>query len=407
MQSQRLRSAGLLTIVALGTLLRMLYALRTPYWMHAYDWQGHHQYIRFLFENGHLPAATFGWETFQPPLYYVLCALWLKYTAFLGFGYGSLQIISVTMSIMTLLVGLWIGTILFSKNDTGALIFGLLIAVFPGLIVLSSQITNDGLLTLLLFIVIGLLLRWKESKRTRDVMAASVVLGLALLTKSTALLLLPVLALSILTAANISWKRRVAVFGGSIILITIIAGWFFVLRFGIEGQTSIVGNDSSTHELITVPLRLRDFVTFNPFTTIHFPFTDDLTTPRREILFEHLFKTAHFGHHYFVPMRLASLLLLSGIGMLVMMLIGMRSHHLRGRMMLLSICAVMIIGIVLHRFHTPSVANEDFRFIVPIIIPIIAFSVHAAIESRRKYAPIALIGTYASLCFVVVLRFLS
>lgn len=403
MQSHRLRSAGLLTILALGALLRMLYAVSTPYWVHAYDWQGHHQYIRFIFENGHLPAATFGWETFQPPLFYVVCAAWLKYTAFLEFGYGSLQIISIAMSIMTLITGLWIGTMIFQKNDTGALLFGLLIAVFPGLIVLSSQITNDGLLTLLLFILIGLLLRWQESKRTIDILSASAVLGLALLTKSTALLILPVLVLSILTATNVPRKHKAALMAGAIMIVMIIAGWFFVLRFGIEKQTSIVGNETGTHELITVPLVLRDFVTFNPIMVMLFPLTDDLTTPRREILFEHLLKTAHFGHHYVVPKRLASVLLLTGCFMLVMMLIGVRSKHVLGRMMLLSMCAVLIIGIVLHRFHTPSVANEDFRFIVPVIIPIFAFAVHAATESRKKYGRIALVGTYASLCFAVVL----
>lgn len=407
MKARLLRTAGLVTIAALGALLRMLYAVATPYWTHAYDWQGHQQYILFLLENGHLPSATFGWETFQPPLYYVTCALWLKYTAIVEFGYGSLQSISVAISIATLLVGLWIGMLLCKENLTGALIFGLIMAVFPGLIVLSSQITNDGLVTLLLFIVIGLLLRWNEFRQTKDVIAASIVLGFAILTKSTALLLIPVLVISIVTAANISKKRMAILLSGTLMILVIITGWFFVLRFGIEGQTSFVGNEAGIHKSIIVPLATKDFVTFNPFTTIYFPFTDDITTPRREILFERLFKTAHFGHHYFEPIRLGSTLVVSGLVMLVFMLLGMRSKKFPGKIILLSVFAVFIVGVFIHRFRTPSIANAHFRFIVPMIIPVIAFAVHAATDTRKKYVRIALVGAYASLCFAVTMRLLS
>lgn len=406
MKTRRLRTAGLVTIAALGALLRMLYAVATPYWTHAYDWQGHQQYIRFLLENGHLPSATFGWETFQPPLYYVTCALWLKYTAIVGFGYGSLQSISVAISIATLLVGLWIGILLLKENLTGALIFGLIMAVFPGLVVLASQISNDGLVTLLLFIVIGLLLRWNEYRQTRDVIAASIVLGLAILTKSTALLLIPVLVISIVTASHLSKKRMAILLSATLMSLVIITGWFFVLRFGVEGQTSLVGNETGIHKSIIVPLAAKDFVTFNPFTTINFPFTDDLTTPRREILFERLIKTAHFGHHYFAPIQLASTLIVSGLAMLVLMLFGMRSQKFPGRIILVTVFVVLIVGVIAHRFRTPSIANAHFRFIVPIIIPVIAFAVHAATDSRKKYMRIALVGAYASLCFAVTMTLL-
>jgi len=40
-----------------------------------YDWGGHVDYIKYLAANHALPAATEGWEMFQPPLYYACSAV--------------------------------------------------------------------------------------------------------------------------------------------------------------------------------------------------------------------------------------------------------------------------------------------------------------------------------------------
>src|ERR1035438_5169722 len=43
-----------------------------------YDVTGHLPYIRYIQENHALPLASEGWEMFQPPLYYVVCAAILQ-----------------------------------------------------------------------------------------------------------------------------------------------------------------------------------------------------------------------------------------------------------------------------------------------------------------------------------------
>jgi len=65
--------------------------------------------------------------------------------------------------------------------------------------------------------------------------------------------------------------------------------------------------------------------------------------------------------------------------------------------------AVLLAGIVLHRFHTPSVSNEDFRFIVAIIIPLFAFAIQATLELHNKILGYVLIAVYALLSTVVVI----
>lgn len=387
-----------------GTALRVLYVFGNPHWFHSYDWQGHREYILFILEQSRLPPAAFGWETFQPPLYYVISAIWMKLAAFVGQGYESLQILSIIISIITLGVGLWIGTMLFKENAVGAFLFGLIIAVFPGLVFLSSQITNDGLLTMLMFIAIGLLLRWNVFRKKSDVMKASFTLGLALLTKSTALLLLPILAASIIFAIGLSLRQKVRILVISSLIIVTMTGWFFAYRFLIEKETSIVGNQARTDSSLIVPLAIRDFIVFNPFITVVHPFTDDLTSPRREILFEDLFKTAHFGNRYVTPMQLASLLLLSGLFVITISLVGCFVQRLPGSIVLNLTAAFLLLGIILHRYITPSTANQEMRFILPIIIPIAAYAIQATMKCKKSTVMHVLIGVYAALSVAVIVR---
>ena len=42
------------------------------------DAQDHYDYISYVLEKGRLPLATEGWQMFQPPLFYMVCALILE-----------------------------------------------------------------------------------------------------------------------------------------------------------------------------------------------------------------------------------------------------------------------------------------------------------------------------------------
>ena len=67
-----------------------------------FDWQGHLDYIQYIAKHWKVPIATDGWEMFQPPLYYLISAVILKFSG------GSLKAIQT----FTTLAGL--GNLLFS-----------------------------------------------------------------------------------------------------------------------------------------------------------------------------------------------------------------------------------------------------------------------------------------------------
>ena len=57
-----------------GVLLRCVYAASTPYFVRAWDWDGHLEYITHVADHWTIPSAASGWETYQPPLYYFAAA---------------------------------------------------------------------------------------------------------------------------------------------------------------------------------------------------------------------------------------------------------------------------------------------------------------------------------------------
>jgi tetratricopeptide (TPR) repeat protein len=63
-------------MLVVGTAVRVNNALQFPI-LHGYDAFAHFTYVWFLAETGRVPAATAGWEFFQPPAYYALMlAFW-------------------------------------------------------------------------------------------------------------------------------------------------------------------------------------------------------------------------------------------------------------------------------------------------------------------------------------------
>lgn len=56
-------------ILLLGIAIRVVYVSGTPYSVRAHDTGGHVEYIKYVANEGRLPAPMLGWETHQPPLY--------------------------------------------------------------------------------------------------------------------------------------------------------------------------------------------------------------------------------------------------------------------------------------------------------------------------------------------------
>jgi hypothetical protein len=95
--------------VALAGLLAVQYLGVTTPWVRQHDVEGHREYVNYLVSDGILPAVKQGWETWQPPLYYALAAIWRK--LFSGFSYDDpfrpVQFLAAALYLATLVLALY------------------------------------------------------------------------------------------------------------------------------------------------------------------------------------------------------------------------------------------------------------------------------------------------------------
>ncbi len=164
-----------------------------------YDVDGHIAYIHYIQEHHSLPRADEGWEMFQPPLYYLLGAGLL--------GALSLAVTQdagvMALRVMGLLTGVghlvlvWASLRLLFPGDRSKPRWGLLMAaVLPPVLYLSQYVSNEGLAAAMVSACVYLTLRMlrQEHISWKAWTGLGLCLGAALLTKPTALLVIPAAA---------------------------------------------------------------------------------------------------------------------------------------------------------------------------------------------------------------------
>jgi 4-amino-4-deoxy-L-arabinose transferase-like glycosyltransferase len=67
-------------------------------------------------------------------------------------------------------------------------------------------------------------------------------LGLAILTKSNAWVLLPFLLAMVFIKTPRDWKAWSSRMGGAMVILAAICGWYFLIRYSMESQGGVVGN---------------------------------------------------------------------------------------------------------------------------------------------------------------------
>jgi hypothetical protein len=226
------------------------------------DVKGHLQYISYLFENGRIPLATEGWQMFQPPLYYLLAAA--VYHSFLSLF--SAETIIRILKLLSFLCGMVQVEICYrtlrnaypgkeSLQVIGTLLGGLL----PMNLYMSQSLGNEPLVGCLTALLILLTCRISSgvSGVTRETaILMGFTLGLALLTKVTAILIVPLLlffvSVEIMKRSDSPGEgiRSVARFVIIALCIALtVAGWYY-LRNLIEMGRFFVGGWDAIRDIV-------------------------------------------------------------------------------------------------------------------------------------------------------------
>lgn len=205
------------------------------------DEPAHWEFIRDLATGRGLPEFTSGagnYEAHQPPLYYAT-AVWAWWIAGER-GVILARLWSVVLGALTLLAawqvtGCLLGCLWWTRlAAVGALAF------IPGRLFIMASISNDPMFELWATLTLWLSLRGiGEGIATRGAAILGLCLGLALLAKTSAIVLGPVAALAL--ALEPSWRReglcRLAANAGIVaLMVTALWGWWVARNMLLYGE---------------------------------------------------------------------------------------------------------------------------------------------------------------------------
>ncbi len=215
-----------------------------------FDADHHAQYVRYLLERRALPLADEGWQMFQPPLYYVLTALGVAATGTQVDGPGAAWIVRLLglASGLAHLAVVAAGLRLLFPRDTRSQVLGLTVAGFlPCMLSMHQFIGNEPLMAAFaggaLLVTLHSL---KGPPRLSRELVLGALLGLAILSKISALLLLPpVFGALLFCALRDSAGRRRRLLGLMAVSGTLLAvcGWYFVRVWQKFGTPFVGGWD--------------------------------------------------------------------------------------------------------------------------------------------------------------------
>jgi tetratricopeptide (TPR) repeat protein len=244
--ARRLEKTLLLVVAGLWLLLFWNNARQFPF--HAgFDSKEHLKYINYIQEHRALPLPNEGWEMYQPPLYYLIAA-------------GSLSACDLSVNDpMSIYVLRWLGAFFGIANfvlvflslrlllPVRAALIGLLMAAFlPMHLYLAHYVTNELLSATLTTAALYLCLRLlrSDTPHTLQFVWVGLALGAAMLTKATAILLLPIVIAAV-AGKLVAARAPIATFLQNLAVLLAICfagcGWYYAriwLRFG----TPLLGN---------------------------------------------------------------------------------------------------------------------------------------------------------------------
>ncbi|MCL6588892.1 MAG: hypothetical protein K6U80_02960 [Firmicutes bacterium] len=412
-----------------GFVMRWLYFLITPYYIREYDVDGHIHYIDYILKHGSIPARNEGWETFQPPLYYLTAAFIYKVANLLGvqstfYLYRVVQFLSLLFSMGFLLASLLIFKETLtnlsrpkskkkksqalsgppersaqpaqSNNDWIIALMLSLITFWPSGIIHSARIGNDPMFYFLYAWGLFFLVKWRYDQKDRNLYASFVLTTLCFITKANALVLYGVTGIIYLW--NLIKKRNPQKYLFKTAILLIIFSMGFMITFGASVAEKL--NGSKAHFLAPnmpdlgpqeVGNRLINYLWFDLPSFINEPYVYSWEEKAgRQYFWNFNLKTALISEfHFDSAFHRTSTFLLTIIflGMILFVITGLvmilRKEFKKHLILFLNLI-LLYVAAVLFRYSIPASCAQDFRYIFPALISFCFFYGYALLFYRRK-----------------------
>ena len=406
----RLRAHQWLPIcLALGVICA--YWSVTPWTVRAHDvsnGDGHIDYVIRVADTLTLPKPNEGWELFQPPLYYLGGAAICSWARWLHLpGPESLQAYSLALWLVFLAASAAVLQIVLRRRKARVAIAATAVALWPSGIILSICITNDIGLYACCGMATLMMVRWWHGARRHHLVQASFWVGLALLTKTSALVLVGALGMLLLLRLLRHQRWRHTQVWWQCLLAMSIVGAGFMLSVGKkmyyyrQGMIPdwLTGNSAaSLGDWLKVPAKLANFIPLDIPTFVTVPWltlTDDASG--RSNFWNVLLRSSLLGEFHFSG-QLQQYIAWGWGGVLLMLLVfALRQAHLLTDLRIvwrqapwLALGVLWIASLISFRIHVAYACNNDFRYVLPVIVPFVATAVGAGAWARCSLVAMAL-----------------
>ncbi len=217
--------------------------------MMGFDIPAHLAFIDHLLEHRSLPLPAEGWSTYHPPLYHVVTAAIVQLTDVAresSSGRVVYRLIGFLSGWTTILATYFCARLYFDRDPLRTSLAVAFAGLLPMNLYVSAYVSNESLHAA--WISLATLASYSalrsQSTTLRQATAVGAGLGLAVLTKFTGLVLIPLygIAIAVKVALFESLDRRPAILralstGGCVLASAIaIAGWFYLRNHRIYGS---------------------------------------------------------------------------------------------------------------------------------------------------------------------------
>lgn len=381
-------------LLGFGVIVRTIYVLSSPWQVHQHDVIGHHiseghlGYILSIFTHSSLPNSADPWQFIHPPLHHLLGAVYLKILAFMGLlstePFEQLQLLTLFYSILILILSLKLLRVLGIKNSS--LIYSFSVLCFhPHLIFLSGSLNNDELLLLCTLAGLYCAIRWSEISSKKYLLLAALLTGLAMVTKTSGVLLFPAILLLIFIKKCLLEKKFPSFLIDSIIFVSVFSlatGWWVIrcqtvlsipinsIYYQGEASPQYIGNYSIIQRLISLDTRHFESL-FIRFDNKQFA---DFSIPISVI------KSSIFGGWEFERKGIAFILFISNILLIIGSIFALfqklriiKEKNLKVTFLYI-VYAIQLASFLFFCYRYPHTCTQDFRYIVITLIIGICFS---------------------------------
>lgn len=366
-----------------------------------YEGGGHRDYINYIIQEHALPPPGGGWEYHQPPMYYLIAA--------------GAKAMLVGASDQTdrwgQLLALWFWTI-FLFSSLGALrisiqsrqlllLSSFAVCLWPSGIIHSIRIGNDVPLYAFYGLSFYYVVKWWRSDRYGDYLWACAWACASLLTKSNGMAVWGILG--VLTLIQV-WREfrasSTTLFQTSLpykLLAT--SGTFFILAVAVNlgdniwhyvtgsSQDWLLSNVGGTiNPKLTVENDVAKYLIFDLATYLENPFIDAWNDAfGRQYFWNYVWRSSLTSEYFFEGEAMKTWSLVNGVLLLIMLssiaLLLLRQVQLRGdlnnrrnvyRALPWVLAAIFPFLLLLaYRIKVPLSCNTDFRYIYPVIVPLV------------------------------------